>query len=80
MIYGSQRLTYAEFAAAVVRVADQGCLSKSRTPLRHQRRCQHCAACDCLVFATRTGTQLDRHHVLRSFRTVAASAGLTARD
>jgi site-specific recombinase XerD len=50
------------------------------TPLWHQRRCQPGAECDCLVFASRTGNQLDRHNVLRSFRTVAAAAGLTAKD
>ncbi len=50
------------------------------TPLWHQRRCQHGTECECLVFASRTGTQLDRHNVLRSFRTVVAAAGLTAKD
>ena len=50
------------------------------TLLWHQRRCQHGAECDCLVFGTRTGTPLDRHNVLRSFRTAVAAAGLAARD
>jgi integrase len=50
------------------------------TPLRHQRRCQHGAECDCLVFVSRTGNQLDRHNVLRRFRTVVKHAGLNAND
>ena len=50
------------------------------TPLWHQRSCQHGADCDCLVFVSRTGAPLDRHNVLRSFRTVVAHAGLNAQD
>lgn len=35
---------------------------------------------DCLVFVSRTGNQLDRHNVLRRFRTVVTHAGLNAND
>ena len=61
---------------------------KSRRTLAMAQRCVAAASapmparakCDCLVFASRTGTQLDRHNVRRSFRTAVAAAGLTARD
>jgi integrase len=48
--------------------------------LRGQRSCQHGAECDCLVFVSRAGLPLDRHNVLRRFRTVVKSAGLTAQE
>jgi integrase len=50
------------------------------TVLRGQRSCRHGAECDCLVFVSRAGLPLDRHNVLRSFRTVVKAAGLAAQD
>ena len=35
---------------------------------------------DSYVFASKAGTQLDRHNVLRAFRPVITAAGLTASD
>ncbi|WP_326564250.1 site-specific integrase [Micromonospora peucetia] len=44
----------------------------------HERQGQ--PAADRLVFASTTGTALDRHNVLRAFRPVVAKAGLDPRD
>ncbi|WUR62253.1 site-specific integrase [Micromonospora chokoriensis] len=44
----------------------------------HERQGQ--PAADRLVFASATGTALDRHNVLRAFRPVVAKAGLDPRD
>ncbi len=47
------------------------------------RTCGHAAMpdCPCLVFATRTGTELDAHHVRRDFRKVMdACSALTGRE
>jgi site-specific recombinase XerD len=40
---------------------------------------QHAPAGDQLVFATPTGTELDRHNVLQALRRVAKEAGLDPR-
>lgn len=50
------------------------------TALRGQHNCRHGVECDCLVFVSRAGLPLDRHNVLRSFRTVVKAAGLAAQD
>jgi integrase len=47
-----------------------------------RRTCGHVerTQCECLVFVSLAGTPLDAHNVRRSFRKVAAAAGLTAKD
>ena len=45
-------------------------------PLRDQHTCRHGTDCG----SSHAGTQLDRHNVLCSFRTVAVAAELTAKD
>ena len=47
---------------------------------QHQHRSPHRPAADALVFATSNGTPLDAHNVRRSFRRVAAAAGLDPTD
>ncbi|WP_328414267.1 site-specific integrase [Micromonospora sp. NBC_00389] len=50
------------------------------TALTTHRDRQDQPAADRLVFASATGTALDRHNVLRAFRPVVAKAGLDPRD
>nr|WP_238589952.1 site-specific integrase [Pseudonocardia sp. AL041005-10] len=46
----------------------------------HANRPEADSAPDSLVFATRTGSEMDAHNVRRSFRKVAAAAGLNAAE
>lgn len=50
--------------------------------LWEHRSCGHAerSRCDCLVFVSRAGTELDAHNVRRGFRKVVADAGLTAKE
>lgn len=52
------------------------------TALWDRRTCGHAnrTECECLVFVSLAGTPLDAHNVRRSFRKVATTAGLTAKD
>lgn len=52
------------------------------TALWQRRGCGHedRSQCDCLVFVSQAGTQLDAHNVRRSFRKVAAAAGLEPKE
>ncbi len=52
-----------------------GALS-DRRPCGHGER----SGCDCLVFISRAGTELDAHNVRRRFRRVVAAAGLVAKE
>lgn len=47
-----------------------------------RRRYSHAeqSQCDCLVFVSQAGTQLDPHNVRRGFRRVAEAAGLVAKE
>lgn len=52
-----------------------GALSDHR-PCGHDER----SGCDCLVFISQAGTELDAHNVRRGFRRVVAAAGLVAKE
>ncbi|WP_425571595.1 site-specific integrase, partial [Pseudonocardia tropica] len=47
---------------------------------RHAARSTPAPGADQLVFATRTGSEMDAHNVRRAFRRVAAGAGLNATE